>query len=343
MDNEILRVKNYKDDEKNLNSSSFKSASNNLIKNNKNSIVNFVQSEIKESAISKTETVLLTRKPKILNSIFLALSFILASVILALFCFFTKEIYFAVLLAVISSITIPLSLTLFFKSLDTRSNYPLLSSLKTFGCGALAFCVLEVIFTSVSSLTNYYGNILTLTRCLTDMVLIILITTLLYKHSEKTGTITLMYIACTVACGFSAFKSFTYIFNSLFIKVQIFDGQSLSVGAIINTGDWAKRSITALFKATAYYGLYQPLIFTALNVIIGFSLNYYFDKKTRATENKTSNLLIIITCLLINALISVSTSIIFFEIIYNVCAVLFTAYMFYEVLDYSIKNEKYKD
>ncbi|MBR5439036.1 MAG: hypothetical protein IKV61_02345 [Clostridia bacterium] len=343
MEKDILRVENFKDANANINSSHFKNAVDKKIVENQNtSIATLIRDELASDDNSPT-TLSLTTKPKIFSTFILAVSLIVASVLLALFCYFTKEIYFAVLLAGVCSIIIPMTLTYFFSKLDTRGELSILFILKTFALGALAYCVLEIVFTNIVELINYSGYLTSLTKCLVDMAVVTLITALLYSQNKKTGTITLMLIACTVASGFSTFKSFTTMFNSLFIKVQIFDGQSLSVGAIINTGNWATRSINSLLKTTVYYGLYQPLIFTSLNVIIGFSLNYYFNKKSRDIDNRTSNLLIIITCLLINALISVSTSIIFFEIIYNVCAILFTAYMFYEVLDYSIKNEKYKD
>ncbi len=343
MDNDILRVENFKDADKSVNSSHFKNdTDNNLINAKKTSLSTLVKNEFKDN-YSLANNAIIMPKPKIFTTILLAFSLALLIVALALFCNKTKDILYAVVLAIICSLTIPLSLIFFFSKLDSKSNFSLLSILKMFGFGALAYCLLDALYNYFIEITNFSGYLITFARCIIDMLAIIIMTTLFYAQNKKTGAMTLMLIACTVASGFSAFKSFSTMFNSLFIKIQIFDGQSLSVAAIVNTGNWATRSISALFKTIGYYGLYQPLIFVSLNVIIAFSLNYYFNKKTRASENRTSNLLIIITCLLINALISVSTSIIFFEIIYNACAILFTAYMFYEVLEIAIKNEKYKD
>ena len=339
MDNDILRVENFKEEE--LNSSHFKnSVEENKSKSAKNSIASFIRDE-KNNKAKDSEA--LTEKPKLINSLFLAVAFIAFDTVLALCCFLTKEIYFAIACAVLTSVTLPFSLTYFFRALDTRSNFSTLSIFIMFICGAIAFYALEIIFTKAIDLIFRTNNLVVLSRCLLDMTLIALITMLFYKKSKKEGSIALMVIACAVASGFCTFKSITTTFESLFIKVQIFDGQSLSVGAIINTGNWATRSLTQLFKGLFYNGFYKPLIFTALSVVIGYSLSFYLNKTERGKHNRTSNLLIIITCMLINALISVSTSILFFEIIYNICAVLFAGYMFYDVLDYSIKHEKYKD
>lgn len=343
MNNDVLRVENFKDEDLSVNSSHFKNDSNkNSIDAKKTTLISLIKDEYKDKG-NNYNSLILAPKPKIFSTIILALSLILLIVALSVFCYQTKDILYAVVLAIICALTMPLSLTYFFNKLDTKSNFSFLSTLKMFGLGALVYCLSNALYQSVIETTNYSGYLIVFARCIIEMLSILIITALFYKQNIKTGTITLMFIACAVASGFSAFKSFSTMFNSLFIKIQIFDGQSLSVAAIVNTGSWANRSINALFKTIGYYGFYQPLIFVALNVIIAFSLNYYFNKKSRASEAKTSNLLIIITCLLINALISVNTSILFFEIIYNASAVLFTAYMFYEVLEFSIKNEKYKD
>lgn len=344
MENDILRVENFKDADESVNSSHFKNNKNiTSLKASKNSIMKLIYDEKVDFKSHAIENSKLAPKPKLFSSIILALSLFVANLILAVTCFVTKEISFAVACAVLFSITVPLSLTYFFYRLDTRSNFSFLNVLKTFAVGALAFGVLEIAFKKLIPSTLQFNNLVVIAKSLIDMAVVLIITILFYKQGKKTGAITLMFIACTVASGFSTFKSFLTTFDSLFIKVQIFDGQSMSVGAIINTGEWANRSMTALFKTLFYHGFYTPLMFTMLNVIIGFSLNYYFNKTARESENGTSNLFVIIICILINALISVGTSIRFFEIVYNVCAVLFTAYMIYEVLDYSIKNEKYEE
>ena len=79
MDNDILRVENFKEEE--LNSSHFKnSVEENKSKSAKNSIASFIRDE-KNNKAKDSEA--LTEKPKLINSLFLAVAFIAFDVISA--------------------------------------------------------------------------------------------------------------------------------------------------------------------------------------------------------------------------------------------------------------------
>ncbi|MBO5852129.1 MAG: hypothetical protein J6R29_07335 [Clostridia bacterium] len=343
MENDVLRVENYNEADASINSSHFKNSTEINSANKNKPFTPLPTKPKKNKAYKMTGNETFVPRPKVLSSLFLGLTLVFLDVLLIYICHTTKEISYAVVCAALSSLTVPFTLTYFFCRLDTRGCYSLATIFKMFACGALAYCALEAFYANYLNSTNNSKSLILLLQSIIEIVLMLVLTVLFYSQSKKTGALTLMLIACTVTSGFSTLKSFLTTFDALFIKVQIFDGQNLSVGAIINTGDWANRSILSMFENFFYQCYYKPLIFTLLSVIIGYSLNYHFNKIARIKQNLTSNLLIIFACVFIYALMSVDTSIAFFEIIYNACAVLFPVCMLYDVLSFLMKNEKYKE
>ena len=138
MDNDILRVENFKDADKSVNSSHFKNdTDNNLINAKKISLSTLVKNELKDN-YGLTNNAITMPKPKIFTTILLAFSLALLIVALALFCNKTKKpffkgflSYFLVstinLIAVLSSPSISISLKAGtqIKSFPVGATYPL--------------------------------------------------------------------------------------------------------------------------------------------------------------------------------------------------------------------------
>ncbi len=343
MDNEILRLKNHDKDDKEFNVSHFDGTKKLEETKHKTSIASLIFEEADSLKTIYNHVEIATEKPKLFSTITIGLLLFVIDVIVGLFCYFTLKISLAIALIIICCATFPLLLTHFFYKLDTRSKYPFLTMFKLLTIGACVFFITETLFTTFSKYINTNNYLLTLLQSVLEISAIIAITSLFYKKNTKTGQITLMLIACTIASGFSFSKSLASTFDSLFVKVEIIGEPNETVGAIINSSNWAKTSIDNLIKNISFFGFYQPLMFISLCCIIGFSLNLYFENATIADKTKTSSLMMIILCIVINTLININTSVFLFHVIYNSCSIIFTAYMLYEVLDFSIKNEHYKE
>lgn len=320
------------------------------IKKSKNAYSNaysLIADEIGRDAFSaKGYDDITAKKPKLVEPIILLAFLLTVDFFFAVFCYLTSEITFAVSFVFTSSATMPICAVFFFYRLDTRGNLTVLSVLKYVTAGVVICYFTEFLFERFIKLPYINNYIVTLIKCSTEVITILVCTAIFANGNKKSSATTLILIAASLAAGFALIKGIVDTFDTLFLTRNIpdEDGNEIIVGVIINSKEGVARSIDMLIRKVFFSSIFQPTVFIGLMTVCGYSLFFIFNRKSIETEkNGLSAWVTVLVCVLLLSLVAFEPSVIFLRMTYSVTAGIITAYIFIKMLNDVISRENYED
>jgi hypothetical protein len=125
--------------------------------------------------------------------------------------------------------------------------------------------------------------------------------------------------------------------------MNVTDGSiTKSLGAIINDDKYVESSVKNLIFNIFELSLFNPAIFSFATILIGFAIKLMTVKTANGTVNTVTGIMLIPLSLMLYVVSTFLSSITFLQVIYNLISLLVAVYVFYRVVDYSIKTETYK-
>ena len=343
MDNEILRVNgNEKINNEEVNVSSFGNDKKKIDKIKQNSFYNFLTDELNEKQFKNESEVTCVEKPKLFDSIALAVLLGIATLTLSLLCLFTGELVFVPFLILIAGVTIPLSITYFCFRLNTHNDVTFLNIVKYAFAGAIISVVVNFIFKSLS--TSIFGSSISfsLIKSIIEIVSVLIALSICIVNNKCANYTSVLLIASSISAGFIITDTVTELFYSLFISMDVSDGNiTKSLGAIINSDKYVKSSVKNIVYSVFKSSVFRSTVFMVSMILNGFAIRFVSVKNTTSNINSLTGGLLFPLAIIIYVLSEFLSSISLLQIVYNIVAFLIAIVVFYKVVDYCIKIEKY--
>ncbi len=344
MDNEILRVSNKERiNDTEIASSSYGGVSEkNSTAKKENSFYSLLTGELSDRQNLSNANKVAVDKPKLFEPIALAVLLLASILIISLVCYITKELSLVPLLILLSGVSVPTALTYFCFRLNTHNDVNLMSILKLALTGAVVSAIINYIFNSVSNTFFGASIVATLVRCIVEILAVVFIIIFAVNNNKSNNYMSVLLISCSVAAGFICVQTVTELFYSLFIRMDVSDGNlTQSLGAIINSDNYINLSVKSLVYSVVNLSLFKPSIFILLSIINGFAFRFVSVKNSNGTVSGITGGLLYPLTLVVYLLTEFVSSISFMQAIYNTMALMLTVYTFYMVVNYCIKNENY--
>lgn len=345
MDNEILRVSSderSRDEE--INVSIFcEPTVKTIIKKKENSFHNLLADELIEKQPLNVEKSVSVEKPKLFDTIALTILCLTISAAVAIACYFTGELFFVPAVIMIFGLAIPVSSSFFFFRLNTRGDVSFMSICKLFISGIITSVVVSLIFDVLSR--SYFGGsiMFSVVKCVIELFAVGIMSIIVVNSKKECGFASVLLIACSIAAGYACAKTVTQCFYSMFIRIEIIEGNaSQSIGAIINDSKYMKTSVRSLISNVFNCGIFRPFIFICLNVINGFAFKFITYKSKKGSYNSIMSGFIYPFTVILYSLSEFISTIAFLQLMYNALALFVTLFALYRVIDYCIKHENYK-
>ncbi len=342
MSNDILRHKNKSTVDNSVSVASFGDKKVRTTEEKSNSLLSFFRSErIGFNEKLALEDAVPVEKPKLYEPMSLFIELIAISALLIYFCISVNNVFMTVVLMCLSSLIIPVTMVFFFYRLNTRwkMKTSLIVQLASLGVGSSL--VLDVVFDKLINYSFNYANWVLPVRNVVDICIVLLIVGFVLKGIKQYSVMSVLLVASIISAGFSASKSMLQLFEVMFVRVQVTNnGITTAVGAIINTPESVKISITALLHNLLNISIFKPTIFISLTVINGFVLRHIFFRKS-GEKYPLGTVFLFCFTLIITAFSSIVSSIKFLQVLYTIICVVATGYALYQVVEQSIKQENY--
>ena len=250
MNNDYLRV-NSKTEEPDISISEFKAEKKTAVKEEEQKVnlitlLNFSRSKSENAEIRAANLPNL----KGLFTIFSISVFI--TLLLAFFAFFKSDVTILMFTATVASLVFPLFLVMFFYQLNTQKDVSLLEVIISFIVGIGLYLVLGFVETYINEFIyfDWVENIVGLV--FKDFVLFVS-AGLLVKIAKKDDLYSAMTLSVCIYAGYLFFHSLDSLTNSMFVSVQISNGdRNITTGAII-LGDESFKTIISSFLRTMLY------------------------------------------------------------------------------------------
>ncbi|MBQ7374300.1 MAG: hypothetical protein IJW64_07070 [Clostridia bacterium] len=283
MNNDYLRV-NSKIDEQEIATSEF----NNKKKVNTDdvpkkltlaSLLNFSRSkQIKDEM--KAENM-----PNIRNILFIFFIQVFVVIVLILISLLTNDVTVLMFNVAIASMVFPVIMVLFFYNFNKSKNTSIIEVILGIALGLGSYVALEFLQIFFNSLFSYSWFSEILDVVIRDVCLFI-IANVFIKIAKKDSLFDAMLLTVSIYAGYIFANSLDVLINSLFINVEVSNGQNvISTGAIILGEESFKYVIKAFVKTVCFDVLYMSAVMSSYAVVnggvIGLNVSPLKDKGYR--------------------------------------------------------------
>ncbi|MBO5713077.1 MAG: hypothetical protein J6R88_02590, partial [Clostridia bacterium] len=303
----------------------------------------FLNDELIELNLNEEPKQTLVSKPKLFEPIALTVFLLSTILILSILCFILKEFAFVPVLIIVSSIGVPLSIVYFCYRLNTRNDVSFLDNIKYLILGFALSILINLIFSGLSD--SVFGSALSSlhVKSAVEIVATIVLVVICLVGNSHEGYPSALLVSSVVSAGFIIGSTATQLFNSLFISFEVQDGTIVkALGAIINSEKYLNDSINSLVYAVFKSSVVRPAVFICSVILSGFAVKYVSTKPIFSQSNNLTGILLFPVSVIIYFLSEFFSSIFYLQFLYNSISIVISIFIFYKIVNYTIKTENYK-
>lgn len=267
MNNDYLRV-NSKTKEADIAVSEFKNEEH-IQSNKEEEKLNLIKLLNFSRANGSSSNIKVENLPKFKGLLAILLIHATVACVLAFISFLTSDVTVLLFTAAVASIMIPLFLILFFYNLNMEKTTNVTEITTGIIIGICMFVLLNLleVFLTKYVKFNWFKNMLSV--IVKDLALF-LVANLFIKIAKKDNLFDVILLAVTLYAGYMFFNSLNVLTKSLFISVEITNGQSTTVtSAIILSEQSFKTVIMAFLHSFTSEVLYMSIIISCFAIING--------------------------------------------------------------------------
>lgn len=276
--------------------------------------------------------------PNIRNISFIFFLHIFVVVVLTLISFLTNDVTVLMFNVAIASLLVPTTMVIFFYNFNKSKNTSIIEVIMGIVLGLSSFVglnFLDVFFSKLISSVWLYEILNVVVR---DFALFI-IANFFIKIAKKDSLFDAMLLTVSLYAGYIFANSLDVLINSLFINVELSNGQNvISTGAIILGEESFKYVITAFIKTLSIDVLYMSIVTCAYAIVNGgvIGLNVSPIKDERYKEWSFYLLFLITIVLHLGA--KFPSTIWVFNLILKVISIVFSIILAVMILNYYLSK-----
>ena len=266
MNNDYLRV-NSKTEQSDIAISEFKNQEKAQQKEeptklNLLTLLNFSRSKASDFNINSEKL------PKFKGLIAILLIHLALSCLLSFISFLTSDVTILLFTSIVASMMLPLFLILFFYNLNVTKTTNLTEIISGVIIGICTFVIFKLLEPYISPLVSYDWFKSFLNLSIRDLALF-LIANLFIKIAKKDNLFDAILLTVSLYAGYIFINTFNSLTESLFVNVEIPNGETQTVSAMILSPLNFKTVIMSFFDALVENALYYALVMGCFAVING--------------------------------------------------------------------------